>query len=254
MTTKKAEGEGAYFSDIYEKLAAPFDEVFQDTRAGFTFDYITGEQCISRLNETLGVAGWSFEISEYGINDAADEIWCKGNLRANFGGTMVWREQFGSQKLKRRKADGAILDIGFDYKGAATDCLKKCATLIGVGLYLSKKEPPAEREPFQPQARANNGPVRQAGGPGPAPTGALVCATCGQPVKDYVYSANGPKAGQILSAQTIAQRSQQYQGRVLCANHYFEARKQQLDAQNGQQQPPPPEPVGANGNGELEAF
>ena len=32
-----------------------------------------------------------------------------------------------------------IIDYGFDLKGAATDSLKKCASLIGVGLYLSEK-------------------------------------------------------------------------------------------------------------------
>jgi hypothetical protein len=58
----------------------------------------------------------------------------------------VRRQQYGSQKIKRKRDSGNILDIGFDYKGAATDALKKCASLIGVGLYLSRKEeqPPSE--------------------------------------------------------------------------------------------------------------
>jgi len=45
--------------------------------------------------------------------------------------------------VKRSRSSGTPLDIGFDLKGAATDALKKCASLIGVALYLWKKEPPA---------------------------------------------------------------------------------------------------------------
>ena len=33
------------------------------------------------------------------------------------------------------------LDLGFDLKGATTDAMKKCASLLGVGLYLSRKAP-----------------------------------------------------------------------------------------------------------------
>src|SRR5438874_10238537 len=133
-------GNGTYFADVYAKLAAPFDNTFKDVRGGVELEYSTGEQCISRLNETLGVAGWSFTIKEHGINAEADEAWVLGELSANFGGAIVVRQQFGSQKIKRSRASGIPLDIGFDLKGAATDALKKCAMLLGVGLYLSKKE------------------------------------------------------------------------------------------------------------------
>ena len=48
-------------------------------------------------------------------------------------GRTVTRQQFGSQKVKRSRSSGTPLDIGFDLKGAATDALKKCASLVGVG-------------------------------------------------------------------------------------------------------------------------
>src|SRR5436305_10909411 len=85
--------------DTYGKLAAPFESTFKDVRGGVELEYITGEQCISRLNETLGVAGWSFTIKEHGINAEADEAWVLGELSANFGGAIVVRQQFGSQKI-----------------------------------------------------------------------------------------------------------------------------------------------------------
>lgn len=124
--------------DVYKSLAAEFDKHFTDPR-GLT--YLTGNQVISRLNEVLGPAGWSFEIREHGFDADSDEIWVLGRLELYVEGkTVICREQFGSQKHNRRRNNGAILDYGFDLKGAGTDALKKCASLIGVGLYLSEKE------------------------------------------------------------------------------------------------------------------
>ena len=61
---------------------------------------------------------------------------------AEIGERTVVRQQFGSQKLRRSRSTGVPLDLGFDLKGASTDAMKKCASLLGVGLYLSRKEPP----------------------------------------------------------------------------------------------------------------
>jgi hypothetical protein len=129
---------------VYERLAAPFDHVFTDTRGGVALTYITGEQVIKRLNEALGVAGWSFTIKDHGIH-ADEEMWALGSLEAKIDGEHVVKEQFGSQKIKRSKSTGMPLDIGFDLKGAATDSLKKCASLLGVGLYLSQRNVDAPR-------------------------------------------------------------------------------------------------------------
>ncbi len=127
-------------TDLYQRLAAPFEVTFTDVRGGVELTYISGEQVVSRLNDVLGVDGWSFRILRHAISAEADEAWALGELVAEIGGKTVVRQQFGSQKLKRSRASGAPLDIGFDLKGAATDAMKKCASLIGVGLYLSRKE------------------------------------------------------------------------------------------------------------------
>ena len=124
---------------VYAALAAPFDHTFTDNRGGVTLTYITGEQVLTRLNEVLGVDGWGFRVLKHGIHVEADEVWALGELVAIMGGRLVSRQQFGSNKLKRSRQTGAPLDIGFDLKAAGTDALKKCATGLGVGLYLSKK-------------------------------------------------------------------------------------------------------------------
>jgi hypothetical protein len=130
---------------LYKQLAAPFSETMRDTRGNVAIEYITGEAAISRLNEVLGLFGWSFEVAEHGYNQEADEIWVRGRLTifddVDYGERrQIVREQFGSQKIKRSRATEQPLDIGFDFKGATTDALKKCASGAGVGLYLSHKE------------------------------------------------------------------------------------------------------------------
>ncbi|MCA1644482.1 MAG: RAD52 family DNA repair protein [Chloroflexi bacterium] len=126
--------------DKYERLAAPFDVTFTDTRGGVELRYVTGEQVARRLNEVLGVNGWSFRILRHDINPEADEAWALGELVAEIGERTVVRQQFGSQKIRRSRTTGTPLDLGFDLKGASTDALKKCASLLGVGLYLSRRE------------------------------------------------------------------------------------------------------------------
>lgn len=142
---------GARPTDAGRRLAAPFEVTYTDTRGGVRLRYITGEQVTRRLNDVLGVAGWSFRVLKHDVNLEADEIWALGELVAEIDGRTVTRQQFGSQKLRRSRASGVPLDIGFDLKGAATDALKKCASLLGVGLYLSRKDAP---EPDLPRRMA----------------------------------------------------------------------------------------------------
>ncbi|MGI9147722.1 MAG: Rad52/Rad22 family DNA repair protein [Chloroflexota bacterium] len=141
--------------DAYARLAAPFDVTFRDVRGGVEVTFISGEQVVSRLNEVLGVAGWSFRVLRHDINPEADEAWALGELIADIGERSVVRQQFGSQKLKRSRSTGAPLDLGFDLKGASTDAMKKCASLLGVGLYLSRKEPPRLSNTRAPAAAVN---------------------------------------------------------------------------------------------------
>lgn len=139
-------------AEVYARLAAPFDTTHTLPGRGGSggLTYITGEQCITRLNEVLGPFAWSFVVKEHGHNEAADEIWVLGQLTVNFGNDMVVHEQFGSQEVKHLKNSEEILEIGFDLKGAATDALKKCASMIGVGLYLYRKAgQPASHPPAQ---------------------------------------------------------------------------------------------------------
>jgi hypothetical protein len=208
-------------ADLYGRLAAAFDNTFKDFRGGIELEYITGEQCISRLNETLGVGSWSFVIREHGIQAEADEAWVLGELSAEIEGRTVLRQQFGSQKIKRSRSHGTPLDIGFDLKGAATDALKKCASLVGVGLYLSRKELP------QALPNGSSGPVLlpERGGAaesgesgGGADSAGLTCADCGKELTETRF-----RDGTVWPPAQLAGYGRRKHSRVLCMEHYRSA-------------------------------
>ena len=103
---------------------------------GQTLDYIEGHSIIQRLNEAFDGC-WSFEIISHEILE--DEVIVQGKLSSE----GVVKTQFGSSSITRAKGSGAIISLADDLKAAATDSLKKCATLLGVGLYLYGNMPNA---------------------------------------------------------------------------------------------------------------
>lgn len=260
MATSKSTSPTPNHADLYAALAAPFERTLKDTRGGVTFDYATGEQVVSRLNEVLGIAGWSFDIRQHGINAEADEVWVLGSLEVRLGDVTLTRQQFGSQKLKRARArDGQtgprpVLDIGFDLKGAGTDCLKKCASLIGVGLYLYEKEGTAIREssaaasnaqPAAQSAPASNpgpqaarpsqtAPGPQSGASGqPAANGAPATASATAPTGDAeihcskcnaVLTATRFRDGTVWTVDQLADNGSRKFGRRLCFADYKAAK------------------------------
>jgi hypothetical protein len=241
------EGQGGASAELYARLTTPFDVTFKDTRGGIELEYITGEQAITRLNETLGVGGWSFRIVEHGIHGEADECWVLGEMTAivpsveGTGFATVTRQQFGSQKVKRSRASGTPLDIGFDLKGAATDALKKCASLLGVGLYLWKKEAPAEvRGAPAPTVLHPNGPNGNGVANG-APNGAaagrdgdlLLCEECGEPLTETRF-----RDGTNWEPWQLATFGRRKHSRVLCMTHYREANQAKRRAEEALQQVP----------------
>lgn len=112
--------------------------------------YYAAEQIISALNYALGPTGWDWECLEYGLDVEADEVWCLGKLTARMLVTTadgdVWQT---TTKIERgyqavgRKRDGSAISYGDSSKGAASDALKRCARLLGVGLDAWAKDAPA---------------------------------------------------------------------------------------------------------------
>jgi len=113
-------------------LEQPFDAKYIKQRKGrgtMMLDYLETHIVIQRLNDSLD-GNWNFEI--VGYQQMADEVVVLGKLTAE----GVTKMQFGSSAIARAKSTNEIISIGDDFKSAASDCLKKCATLLGVGLHL----------------------------------------------------------------------------------------------------------------------
>jgi len=118
------------------------------------FKYTDGAYVIRTLNEALG-HNWDFEADNEEIinwNGIPFEVRCRGRLTLRLGGQSVTKVQYGSQMIefiKDRDKDGkafivAPVSIGDCFKGAATDAMKKCASLFGLALDLYDSDFKAE--------------------------------------------------------------------------------------------------------------
>ena len=139
-----------------ELLEKPFElsQIKQrEGNFGKVLDYIEGHAIIQRLNDSFE-AEWSFSILKHEVLEMTDEVIVLGQLRA---GDVV-KTQFGSSKITRARESGEPISLADDLKAAATDCLKKCATLLGMGLHLYNGNTPNPR-PQDPQSynRGNGG-------------------------------------------------------------------------------------------------
>ena len=117
-----------------ELLEKPFDRSQIKQREGNfgkMLDYVEAHSVIQRLNDAFD-ARWSFEILEQKIMEQTDEVVVLGKLNAD----GVTKSQFGSSRITRNSQNGEMVSLADDLKAAGTDALKKCATLLGVGLHL----------------------------------------------------------------------------------------------------------------------
>jgi len=109
-------------------------------RAGKYFDYVETGFVIEQLNKAFNNM-WDFEIIDKQIGK--DKIWVLGKLTVKFmtpfGIQTISKSQFGGSDVKRTK-EGEIIDIGDDLKAAASDALKKCASLLGIAKDVYFKE------------------------------------------------------------------------------------------------------------------
>ena len=114
------------FPELFAALAAPFAPEEVKSRPGGNgrhLYYVTASTVANRLDEVLGPEAWDFELAPWG----------EGALI----GTLVVRLPDGSVLRKSNVGGRADMAAGDDdAKSAASDCLKRCATLLGVARYL----------------------------------------------------------------------------------------------------------------------
>jgi len=120
-------------------LEQPFPNELLRTRKGpfgQTFSYVEGAEYIRRLNDVFE-GNWSFEIVEHQVREA--EVVVLGKLIAD----GVTKMAFGGSSITVSR-EGEVISIADDFKAAATDALKKAASLFGVGLHLYSSDRPVE--------------------------------------------------------------------------------------------------------------
>jgi hypothetical protein len=131
-------------------LEQPFPSELLRTRKGSfgqTFTYVEGAEYIRRLNDAFE-SNWSFEIIEHTIRDS--EVIVIGKLTI----AEVTKMSFGGSSITVSR-EGEVISIADDLKAAATDALKKAASLLGVGLHLYSSEQPTGSK--RPAGRGRNG-------------------------------------------------------------------------------------------------
>jgi hypothetical protein len=113
-----------------EVLCRPFAPEQVKTRPGQhgkTLSYIETHAVIARLNE--GCDAWSFEVVKHEVLDTevivVGKLTADGIVKMAFGGSSVTKDNSGKE-----------VSLADDLKAASSDALKKCASLLGVGLEL----------------------------------------------------------------------------------------------------------------------
>ena len=136
-----------------DALAQPFPpETLKQRKGNFgqTLDYVDAATVIQRLNEALE-GRWSFTVLDYRIDP--DEVIVKGELKVD----AEVRQQFGGSSVTRKQQSGETVSIADDLKAATADCLKKCASSFGVGLYLYGGKPASAEHPTGNGHKSNGG-------------------------------------------------------------------------------------------------
>lgn len=100
-------------------------------RGGKVFTYVDIHFVTAMLNAVFFL-DWNWEILSHEVDKTENQVIVKGRLTVKFAdGRVVVKEAFGSSEVKRLKT-GDCVDLADDLKGAASDGLKKAASLLGI--------------------------------------------------------------------------------------------------------------------------
>lgn len=96
---------------------------------GMQLSYVEVGYVVSQLDKAFNHL-WEFEILDQQIGK--QQVWVRGRLTAHLApGFAIKKDAYGSAIIKMFKG-GGIVNIGHDLKAAASDALKKAASLLGV--------------------------------------------------------------------------------------------------------------------------
>jgi hypothetical protein len=96
---------------------------------GITLKYVEVGYVINILNQVFGF-DWDFRILDQQIGKK--QVWVRGELTVRLKGHSITKGQYGGADIKISRSTSEPISIADDLKAAASDCLKKCASLMGI--------------------------------------------------------------------------------------------------------------------------
>ena len=139
-----------------DRISIPTPKKFikqREGKGGKIFDYIDTSYTIATLNGLFGFL-WEFDILEESTVAEAmqfESVRVKGKLTVkDTKGNSISKTNYGSQPMAFKKDTehkplNLSTELGDLYKGASSDCLKKCASLFGIALDVYSGETNIER-------------------------------------------------------------------------------------------------------------
>ncbi len=127
----------------------PKDKIKQRPgKGGMTFNYISADLVIDLLNEAFDHR-WSTTIVSSTMHENTAVVGLELTVH-DADGNSIHKQQFGSCETGRGMGPGEA------FKGAASDALKKAATLLGIGLELYQDDDTSSSSPRLPQAKSGS--------------------------------------------------------------------------------------------------
>ncbi len=96
---------------------------------GLPLSYVEVGYVISMLNQVFGY-DWDFRILDQQIGKK--QVWVRGELTVRVKEHSVIKGQYGGADIKFSKTTNQPVSIADDLKAAASDSLKKCASMLGI--------------------------------------------------------------------------------------------------------------------------
>jgi recombination DNA repair RAD52 pathway protein len=96
---------------------------------GKQFSYVEVGYVINILNQVFGW-NWDFKVVDQQIGNR--QVWVRGELTVRVNNISITKSQYGGADIKINRATNESFSIADDLKAAASDCLKKCASMIGI--------------------------------------------------------------------------------------------------------------------------
>jgi hypothetical protein len=129
--TKKEDNKPIEWGKVYEDTPKKYIKTRQG-RGSTQLAYVETGYIVMRLNELFNYM-WDFEVLEESIHAKAKQVSVRGKLTIHLSPELkITKTQYGGANIKTHSSTGMPLSIADDLKAAASDALKKCASLIGI--------------------------------------------------------------------------------------------------------------------------